>query len=298
MRAVMSTRTAHHIHSLPQRPPVWVKMTSPTVDMGHLSRFGWVRISRAIPVELCARLVEVLETELGVPVHDRSQWDDHGGEPRDFVPIWGHQAQWDIRQYPNLHTIWATVWETDRLRVSLDSCRFSPPWKPGHTEPYGLHWDHDPRDAEKRTFQGVLALTDTATDQGGFRCVPSLYRDRGAWPSRAVIDDDGENWLADVGGHEIVHVPARAGDLIAWDSLLPHGNSKNLSSRPRMAFYVAMGPADRWDGRVCQASVESWRTGRCVPWWRNRPGYERVEPWPPASLTELGRRLLGLQEWP
>ena len=90
-------------------------------------------------------------------------------------------------------------------------------------------------------------------------------------------------------------MPARAGDLIIWDSRLAHGNSKNLSPRPRIAFYVMMGPADEGSR---QAAVESWRTGRCVPWWRGRPGYDRVEPWPPASLTELGRRLLGLDEWP
>ena len=148
-------------------------------------------------------------------------------------------------------------------------------------------------------FQGVLALTDMAIDQGGFRCVPSLYNDRDAWPSKPTIDADGEeNWLVDTTGRDIVHVPAQAGDVIVWDSLLAHGNSKNLSSSPRIAFYVLMGRADQLDERMRQASVESWRRGRCVPWWRGRPGYNRVEPWSPASLTELGRRLLGLEQWP
>jgi Phytanoyl-CoA dioxygenase (PhyH) len=272
---------------------------SMSLDIAHLHEWGWVRISRAIPVELCNRLIEVLETELGVPVRDPSRWHAYGGEMRDFVPIWGHQAQWDIRQHPNLHTIWATLLGTGRLCVSLDSCRFTPPWKPGYAEPYGIHWDHDPHDAEKRMFQGVVGLTDTATDQGGFRCVPSLYRDREAWPHKPITAADGEkNWLADVEGREIVYVPARARDLILWNPLLAHGNSKNLSSRPRMAFYVLMGRADRWDEQAPQTSVASWRTGQCVPWWRGRPGYERVEPWPPAKLTELGRKLLGLEEWP
>src|SRR5215469_18241547 len=131
-----------------------------TFDIAHLREFGWVRIRKAVPVGLCNWLVEVLETELRVPVNDPSRWDNYGGEPRDFVPIWGHQAQWEIRQHTNLHRIWATLYGTERLFVSLDSCRFTPPWKPDHAEPYGIHWDHDPRDAEKRMFQGVLALTD------------------------------------------------------------------------------------------------------------------------------------------
>jgi Phytanoyl-CoA dioxygenase (PhyH) len=267
------------------------------IDTAHLREFGWTRICGAVPVGLCERLVAALEGELGVPVHDAGRWDEYGGEPRDLVPMWGHQAQWDIRQHPNLHRIWATLWGTDRLRVSLDSCRFTPPWKLGHAEPYEIHWDHDPRNAAMAMFQGVLALTDTDADQGGFRCIPSLYRNREAWPSKPVIDGNGEeNWIAPAAGREIVHVPAAAGDLIAWDSRLAHGNSKNMSAVPRIAFYVMMGPAV--DGVFSQAAIESWRTGRCVPWWHNRPGYDRIEPWPPASLTELGRRLLGLENWP
>jgi Phytanoyl-CoA dioxygenase (PhyH) len=119
------------------------------------------------------------------------------------------------------------------------------------------------------------------------------------WPETPVIDADGdETWPANASGREIVYVPAAAGDLIVWDSHLPHGNSKNLADRPRLAFYVSMFPADDSHERGRLESVESWRTGRCVPWWRGRPGYDRAEPWPPAKLTPLGRRLLGIDRWP
>jgi hypothetical protein len=203
-----------------------------SADLHQLREFGWARIRGAVPVELCDRLVEVLERELGVPVNDPSRWDMYGREMRDLVPVWGHQAQWDIRQHPNLHRIWAELWGTEKLCVSLDSCRFTPPWKLSYAEPSGIHWDHDPWDADKRMYQGVLALTDTAIDQGGFCCIPSLYRDREAWPKQAIIDADGEEeWLADTTGREIAHVPAQAGDVIVWDSRLAHSNSKNRSSR-------------------------------------------------------------------
>jgi hypothetical protein len=268
------------------------------MDIAHLARFGWMRVNGAVPVRLCQCLVEVLETEMEVPVHDHSRWHEYGGEPRDLIPIWGHQTQWDIRQHPDLHRIWATLWGTDQLGVSLDSCRFTPPWQPGFAEPHAIHWDYNPWNAKVHTFQGVLALTDTAADQGGFRCVPSLYHDRAAWPRRPTVGRSlRANWLANIEGREMVHVPARTGDLIVWDSRLPHGNSKNRSSAPRLAFYIMMCPLPA-DGVLQQAQILSWRTGRCVPWWRRRPGYDRTEPWPPAALTELGRRLLGLDEWP
>jgi len=268
-----------------------------SIDLDHFRKFGWVRAPGVVPTSLCRRLVEVLEHELGVPVHDPSGWDAYGGEWDDLLPIWGHQAQWDIRQHPPLHQVWAALLNTEALWVTLDSCRFTPPWRPGYAQPYGLHWDRDPWDSSVTMLQGVLALTDTAVGQGGFRCVPALYHDRDRWPAAPTVDADGdENWLAAADEHEIVAVPAAAGDLIAWDYRLAHGNSKNSSTIPRLAFYVAMHPA--LDERLRQAAIESWQTGRCVPWWRNRAGYDRIEPWLPANLTELGRRLLGLEAWP
>ena len=224
-----------------------------------------MRVPNAVPMDLCVKLVAVLEHELDVPVHSPKRWHEYGGETSDLIPIWGHQAQWDIRQHPNLHSIWSQLWQTEALAVSLDSCRFTPPWRPGHAEPYGLHWEHDPRAENRRMFQGVLALTDTDANQGGFRCVPSLLNDPDAWPTAPCGDD----WLADVGDREIVHVPCKAGDAIIWDSRLPHGNSRNCADRPRIAFYVQMFPATP---AAHEAAVASWRSGQCVPWWRDRSG--------------------------
>ena len=129
------------------------------IDVGQIHHSGWTRIDAAVPRELCDRLVDALESEVGVPVNDPSRWDVYGGEMRDLVPIWGHQTQWDIRQHPNMHRVWAQLCGTERLGVSLDSCRFTPPWKLGHAEPGAIHWDHNPWNAAKRMFQGVLALT-------------------------------------------------------------------------------------------------------------------------------------------
>ncbi len=271
-------------------------MLPDTALQSSLAEVGWARIESAVPRPLCEQLVDAMQTEMDLPVRDPLRWDAYGGEGDDLIPIWGHQAQWDVRQLPALHRIWAAAWGTDRLIVSLDSCRFTPPWRPGHAEPLPLHWDHAPRDATKRMIQGVIALTDTTAAQGGFRCAPSLFRASETWPTVPDTDADGdEHWRTHSNGHDIVHVPALTGDLILWDSRLPHANSQNLSNQPRLAFYVMMFPAG--DAALRAANVECWESGRCVPWWRDRLGYDRIEPWPSAQLTELGRRLLGLDAW-
>jgi len=65
-----------------------------------------------------------LNASFGAPVRDPRRWNEYGGVMRDLLPIWGHQAQWDIRQYPPLRRTWATLWGSDALWVTLDSCRF------------------------------------------------------------------------------------------------------------------------------------------------------------------------------
>jgi hypothetical protein len=80
-----------------------------SLDISHLRACGWVRVDGAVPAQYCERLVGVLRSEIGVAVDDPSRWDSYGAEMADLVPIWGHQAQWDIRQHPSLHRTWAEL---------------------------------------------------------------------------------------------------------------------------------------------------------------------------------------------
>jgi hypothetical protein len=64
-----------------------------SIDLRHFDECGWIKIHNAVPVDLCAGLVSVLERELDVPVRDSKRWGEFGGETQDLLPIWGHQAQ-------------------------------------------------------------------------------------------------------------------------------------------------------------------------------------------------------------
>ena len=117
--------------------------------------------------------------------------------------------------------------------------------------------------------------------------MPELFRDRAGWRER---HPGATEWDIDLEGHEPTPVPARAGDLIVFDAMLPHGTERNGADVPRLAQYVTMTPP---------AGDPEWR----IALYRDgRSPFPvdagRVEPWPPATLTPLGRRLLGLDAWP
>ena len=79
---------------------------------------------------------------------------------------------------------------------------------------------------------------------------------------------------------EPVNIPTKSGDLLIWNRLLPHGNSVNTSSSPRLAQFIAMNPAQEMGEEVLAGRVSEWRTELHT----NRPAQVR-SPAPPPVLT-------------
>ena len=95
----------------------------------------------------------------------------------------------------------------------------------------------------------------------------------------------------------MISVACRAGDVLIWDSRLPHGNGTNRDDRPRITQAVTMQAPGFW-GESADDRIVLWKQGRANPVYRHQAGFDRIEPWPPAALTPLGRRLLGIDPWP
>jgi hypothetical protein len=110
-----------------------------------LTNDGLTVFRQAVPIANCQAVLDAIGNDLGIWTDDPDTWDQISNDI-DHVPIWGHQSQWNIRQLPDLHTIWTTVWGTHRLWVDRNSCRFTPPWRPGRANALPLHWDLDPHD--------------------------------------------------------------------------------------------------------------------------------------------------------
>ncbi len=141
----------------------------------------------------------------------------------------------------------------------------------------------------------MLYLTDTDADQGGFHCVPGFHRIFPEWVKTQPADRDPRR--PDLTGFESKPIAGKAGDLLIWHSLLPHGNGQNLSNRPRLAQYITMYPPRDEEER--QYRVQSWAE-RTPPRGKAFPGdpLEREQKQgKSAELTPLGKKLLGLESW-
>ncbi len=264
-----------------------------------IDRDGYVVVPDAVPSDALAAVLADVECHTETSLDDPATWpvssargDIHadGG----MVEMYHYQSMWDVRQHPRLHGIFSEVWGTDALWVSIDRvCMKLPrPMVPEQND--FIHWDVDIAKYPDVPFfvQGVLALTDTDDDMGGFQCVPEVYRNLEAWLTLHAAELDGEPRFS---RDEITRVPMRAGDLLIWSGHLPHGNGLNRSDRLRLAQYVMMNHPRDDDAR--DERIAAWRDKTHAFGSRHPANRESFTDDPPAALTPLGRRLLGLDPW-
>ena len=270
---------------------------------------GYVVVQDAVPQENLDAMVDAIWTFLQIEREDREQWYKYRPYTRDdkcspisaagMVEIYQHQALWDNRQCPKVHQAFAEIWGDEKLWVSLDRANMKPPARADRPEWCNegmIHWDTDTsKQPVSFGVQGVLYLTDTSEEQGGFQCVPGFHRIFDEWVRTQPEDRDPRR--PDLEGLEVKSIAGKAGDLVIWHRLLAHGNGHNRSDRPRLAQYITMSPAPEDGGEACEQRVESWRLRRPMSNW---PGdardWEHVYQ-QPAKLTQLGRKLLGVDSW-
>lgn len=283
-------------------------------DREFFEQNGYVKIPGAVPEENCEAVIEAIWEFMGKDRDDSDEWytppegmNEHwAGQSGGMVELYHHQSLWNNRQHPRVYQAFAEVLGEENLWVSIDRCNMTPPRREEYLELNNefIHWDIDTTDLPSPLpkpcgVQGVLYLDDTDEEQGGFQCVPSIYREIEDYiDSRS---DDADPFSPDLAGHEIVTPPGEKGDLVIWDRLLPHGNGQNHADSPRFAQYILMEPAAFWNAEKRERRIESWRE-------RETPateGYqfpgdprEREKQHEIAELTPLGRKLLGLDPWP
>ncbi|HLK59490.1 MAG TPA: phytanoyl-CoA dioxygenase family protein [Chthonomonadaceae bacterium] len=276
-------------------------------DHAFFQENGYVVVHNAVPQENLDAVINAIWEFLGMDRNNPEDWYREPLRTNGMVEMYQHQALWNNRQYPRLYQAFMEILGTERLWVSIDRVCMKPPRHPAHPEFDNkgfIHWDADTAKLPiPLSVQGVLYLADTDRDQGGFQCVPALFRQFDSWLKTQPPDRNPYN--PDLTGFEIEPIPGKAGDLVIWSRLLAHGNGHNVSSRPRLAQYISMfeanpqtSEADGWGGDR-EARIRQWQD-RQPPDARWAPGdprhWEQLHS-KTAELTPLGRKLLGLDSW-
>ena len=265
---------------------------------------GYLVVRGLIPKAMCDALVDGMHDFVGGD--DRSLWykppfKDWGG-----LEMYQPPAMWAIRQYPPMYEVFSELLGGRKLWVSLDRCSYKLPNRPGDAK-YAhegfTHWDVDIRkvaaDGHDGGVQGFVALSDVGEDGGGFQCVPGIHRRLAAFIKKQREDFNGQD--GNFEGESIKQIPVKAGDVIIWKTSLAHGNAENKKDRARIGFYVLMCRItdelrETRDRRIKQFVERVGLTMGASGEGDDR-GWERKRMLP-VELTELGKRLLGMEDWP
>ena len=258
---------------------------------------GYVIVHNAVPQENLDAVIDDLWTFLETDRDDPDAWYAAARGRAGMVEMYHYQSLWVNRQYPRVYEAFAEIWDREDLWVSIDRANMNPPARQPDWDYQGMyHWDIDTtQNPIPFRVQGVLYLEDTSADQGGFQCTPGFHREFYEWVKTQPADRDPR--LPDPAGLEIKTIPGKAGDLLIWHSLLPHGNSRNRSTKPRLAQYITMHPPGDEEER--QFRIQAWKE-RLPPRSKAFPGDPRgleQEYGRPAELTHLGKKLLGIEPW-
>jgi ectoine hydroxylase-related dioxygenase (phytanoyl-CoA dioxygenase family) len=262
-------------------------LTDSQLEQFHTN--GYLLVENVVPSDHVKAALQAIEDFAGLAIDDPSTWTLGHPENRGLVPLHHAQAFWNNRQYPNVHQLFSQLWETEALWVTMDRASFHPPQSMSQCV---LHWDTDPA-KDTGYIQGMLYLTDAPEERAAFRCAPEVYRSLNTW-----IRQQGPNFdyrVVDFSEVPTFAVPGKAGDMVVWKSQLPHCPGVNFDDHPRVAQYITMYKEGNDTDR--QNVISWWQQKRPPIWWRGLPTQHDPEPGKPASLTPLGRKLVGLDRW-
>ena len=267
---------------------------------------GYIVVKNAVPREQADRLANFLwEFEEKEPDKPETWYAPPRAEMQmkeltntGMIEVYNHQYLWDNRQTQRVYDAFTDIWGTDKLWVTIDRANLNFPMRPGFEYKGFIHWDYNP-ETKPQNVQGVLALADqTDENMGGCQCIPDLFRNYDTWKLTQPADRD--YFKPDVTGLELVKVKMKAGDLLIFNSLEPHGIRPNNSvDKVRIAQYIAMMPAQEEDEPLRQWRINSWKN-RIAPEGYAFPGDPRKweeTKYKTAELSQLGEKLLGLKEW-
>jgi len=230
---------------------------------------------------------------------DRSNWKEefpmHNKWGLFAGPAGQTQVMWDLRQDPRIVNVFAKVWNTNDLIVSMDGLSFMSPSeiREGYIEP----WPHVDQKILRRqdgfahnncppigfvsesqlktqpyTIQGQFLFEDSFEGDAGFYCIPKSHLRFSEFALE--LPDKGEvEYLQDFFAHNtdefgepycMKHIIAPRGSLILWDSRTVHWNqhaSKSDNPKVRMVGYLCYVPKVRLTEEGMMLRISAFTNG-------------------------------------
>ena len=276
-------------------------------DWDHWITKGFVVVKKAVNREACQQLENALWEFDEKDPNDPSTWYAPQRRPHvrvelnnvGMTEIYHHQRMWDNRQSQRVYDAFVDIWDQEELWVAIDRANINPPKKVKANPDGFVHWDVDTTARPLPIgVQGILSVKEQDIETGGFQAVPYLFEFFEDWVKTQPSDRN--PLLPDMTGLSRENITLEAGDLLIFNSLLPHGVRPNHSEgRVRMAQYLSMFPAELENETERAERIRLWQNIEAP----NRPdfpgdprGWEKQH-YGPADLTQLGRKLLGLDLW-
>ncbi len=282
-----------------------MKILSPG-DVQFFDDNGYLVVPNAVPQPNLDAVIAAIFDFLDMKRDAPESWYDARRGNHAIVHLHQHPALWANRQHPRVYGAFADLLANEKLWVSMDRAGMKPPVNPKFPEYEDrgfVHWDADtskPLDGPL-FVQGVLALTDTHENMGGFCCVPGFHKNLAQWIEEQPSDRNPRkpNLSRLPEGFQVTPIPMKAGDLLIWNRFLAHGNGRNEGARPRLAQYITMFPAND-NEEYRQSRVDCFQKKQAPDGWENEiPELYRGREtkYPAAELSPLGRKLLGAEPW-
>lgn len=285
-------------------------------DWLHWQRNGYVIVKQAIPREQALATLAQVWAFTGKRFDQPHTWLRPDS---DFAPGWSwqldqyakgmvemyhHQQLWDNRTAGRIYDAFVDVWDVEQLWVSIDRVNLNTPTI-GNRAALGsfMHWDIDiNQPVLPLRAHGLLMLCDTATATGGFQCVPGLFGQIDAWRSQRTPGSHPHDPAPEeYARFAIVQPQLQAGDMLIFNTHLLHGIAKNLTQdQVRAVQYVAMSPALERHTTLRDTRIRWWHDvvhPDCNPSFLGDPLRPEASRYGRASLSPLGRKLLGLDSW-
>ncbi|KAM0789599.1 hypothetical protein ACM66B_000407 [Microbotryomycetes sp. NB124-2] len=163
---------------------------------------------------------------------------------------------WKVRTEPGVVGAFEKVYNTEDLIVSFDVVNIQ--WPKRRDAPENKKWAHQDQDPERpgfRCLQGLVNLNPCGDDDGGLILMPGAhliseeYHDAfkdeerlWQWTNEWYgYKNTGLEWLKER-GYEFKKVNLGPGDLVVWDSRVPHYNVAPKGDQIRMAVYTCYSP--------------------------------------------------------